>query len=102
MKPLYGHQEEAVVGYNPKKPGRPSHCYHTYSMAGTRLVFDVDVVAGNEHTSKHSEAKFAVNMPRAVPRAIWVKRLIQRGLTSFGGVTIGAGTDLTNNRDLVF
>jgi hypothetical protein len=24
------------------------------------------------------------------------------GLTSFGGVTIGATTDLTNNRDLVF
>ncbi len=36
VKPLYGHQEGAVVGYNPKKPGRPSHCYHTYSMAGTR------------------------------------------------------------------
>ena len=34
VKPLYGHQEGAVVGYNPKKPGRPSHCYHTYSMAG--------------------------------------------------------------------
>ena len=30
VKPLYGRQEGAVVGYNPKKPGRPSHCYHTY------------------------------------------------------------------------
>ena len=38
IKPLYGHQEGAVLGYNPKKPGRPSHCYHTYSMASTRLV----------------------------------------------------------------
>jgi len=53
VKPLYGHQEGAVIGYNPKKPGRPSHSYHTYSMAGVRLVLDVDVVAGNEHTSKH-------------------------------------------------
>ena len=53
VKPLYGHQEGAVVGYNPKKPGRPSHSYHTYSMAGTRLVFDVDVCAGDEHSSKH-------------------------------------------------
>src|ERR1700721_4404070 len=26
VKPLYGRQEGAVVGYNPKKPGRPSHC----------------------------------------------------------------------------
>jgi len=46
VKPLYGHQEGAVIGYNPKKPGRPSHSYHTYSMAGVRLVLDVDVVAG--------------------------------------------------------
>jgi hypothetical protein len=30
IKPLYGQQEGAVVGYNPHKPGRPSHCYHTY------------------------------------------------------------------------
>jgi hypothetical protein len=29
-KPLYGHQEGATVGYNPHKPGRPSHSYHTY------------------------------------------------------------------------
>src|ERR1700677_167652 len=54
VKPLYGRQEGAVVGYNPKKPGRPSHCYHTYSMAGTRLVFDVDVCAGDEHASNHA------------------------------------------------
>jgi len=39
-----------VIGYNPKKPGRPSHSYHTYSMAGVRLVLDVDVVAA---TSTH-------------------------------------------------
>ena len=25
IKPLYGKQEGALVGYNPKKPGRPSH-----------------------------------------------------------------------------
>ena len=25
VKPLYGHQEDAKVGYNPTKPGRPSH-----------------------------------------------------------------------------
>jgi len=30
VKPLYGKQEGAVVSYNPKKPGRPSHSYHTY------------------------------------------------------------------------
>jgi len=49
-----------VIGYNPKKPGRPSHSYHTYSMAGVRLVLDVDVVAGNEHTSKHFAPAWAL------------------------------------------
>jgi hypothetical protein len=43
IKPLRGQQEGAVVGYNPRKPGRPSHCYHTYLMANLRLVLEVDV-----------------------------------------------------------
>ena len=34
LKPLYGKQEGAVVSYNPKKPGRPSHSDHIYLMAG--------------------------------------------------------------------
>jgi hypothetical protein len=25
IKPLYGHQKGTELGYNPKKPGRPSH-----------------------------------------------------------------------------
>jgi hypothetical protein len=55
IKPLYGHQEGAVISYNPKKPGRPSHSYHTYLMAGLRLVLGVEVCAGNEHTAKHAQ-----------------------------------------------
>jgi hypothetical protein len=54
IKPLYGKQEGAVVSYNPKKPGRPSHSYHTYLMAGLRLVMGVKVKAGNEHTGSHT------------------------------------------------
>src|SRR4051794_1076420 len=46
VKPLFGHQEGA--GYNPHKPGRPSHTLHTYWVAGLRLVLDVEVKAGNE------------------------------------------------------
>jgi hypothetical protein len=38
VKPLYGHQEGAVLGYNPHKPGRPSHAYHTFQICGVRLV----------------------------------------------------------------
>jgi hypothetical protein len=54
VKCLYGKQEAAIVGYNPKKPGRPSHTYHTYLMAGLRLVLDVDVLAGNESPAKYT------------------------------------------------
>ncbi|MFN0317383.1 MAG: transposase [Burkholderiales bacterium] len=51
IKPLYGKQEGAVVGYNPKKPGRPSHAYHTYQMAGLRLMLGVEVAPGNQSHS---------------------------------------------------
>src|SRR5246500_5252036 len=54
VKPLYGHQEGAVVSYNPHKPGRPSHSYHCYMLANLRLILAVEVQAGNHHTSKHS------------------------------------------------
>ena len=53
VKPIYGQQEGAVVGYNPKKPGRPSHVYHTYAVAGPRLVLEVDVKPGNQHHGSH-------------------------------------------------
>lgn len=54
IKPLYGHQQGAVVGYNPHKPGRPSHTYHTYMIANLRLVLDVEVQPGNQAQSAHS------------------------------------------------
>lgn len=41
-------QEAAVVGYNPKKPGCPSHTYHTCFMSNLRLVLDVEVQAENQ------------------------------------------------------
>ncbi|MBY0544484.1 MAG: transposase [Gammaproteobacteria bacterium] len=54
VKCLYGHQEKATVGYNPKKPGRPSHTYHSYLIANLRLVLDVEVQAGDRSHSTHS------------------------------------------------
>jgi len=54
VKPLFGHQEGAVLGYNPTKPGRPSHVLHTYFMANTRLVLDVEVRPGNETAAKYT------------------------------------------------
>ena len=86
VKPLYGrHQEGAVVGYSPKKPGRPSHCYHTYSMAGSRLVFDVDVSAGDEHSSKRCALGLWALLDR-IPRDQWPALL--RGDAGFGNEPI--------------
>jgi hypothetical protein len=48
VKPLYGHQEGAVSGYNPHKPGRPSQSYHSYFIANLRLVLEIEVQAGNQ------------------------------------------------------
>lgn len=54
VKPLYGHQEGAHIGYNPHKPGRPSHTYHTYLIANIRLVLDVEVQAGDQSHANYS------------------------------------------------
>ena len=54
VKLLYGHQASAEVGYNPTKPGRPSHSLHTYWIANLRLVLDVEVQGGKAHAAKHS------------------------------------------------
>lgn len=48
VKPLYGHQQDAKVGYNPTKLGRPSHAYHSYFVANIRMVLDMEVQAGNQ------------------------------------------------------
>lgn len=54
IKPVYGYQPGSVVGYNPQKPGRPSNAIHSFVMAQTRLVLDVAVHPGDEHSSNHT------------------------------------------------
>lgn len=54
IKVIYGKQEGAEVGYNPKKPGRPCHVYHSYLVAGLRLVLDAEVHPGTKGHSNHS------------------------------------------------
>src|SRR5712691_346908 len=55
VKPLYGHQEDAKVGYNPQKPGRPSHAYHSYFIGNLRMVMDVEVQAGNQTAASFAQ-----------------------------------------------
>ena len=70
VKPLYGHQEGAEKGYNPHKPGRPSHAYHTYMIANLRLVLDVEVQAGNRTASLYSAPGLWELLDR-LPRDCW-------------------------------
>jgi hypothetical protein len=53
VKPIYGHQEGAELGYNPHKPGRPSHAYHTIFLRKLRVALDVEVRSGKEHACVH-------------------------------------------------
>lgn len=57
IKPVYGKQEGAVLGYNPKKPGRPSHALHTYWVGNLRLVLDAVMTPGNESASRQSQPR---------------------------------------------
>lgn len=56
VKPLYGHQEAAELGYNPGKRRRPSHTLHTFLVGNLRLVLDVQVSSGKQHASRYMKA----------------------------------------------
>lgn len=81
IKVLYGKQEGAVVGYNPQKPGRPSHTYHTFSIANLRLILDVEVQAGNEMASSYTSPDLW-SLLENIPNHQWPKFI--RGDCAFG------------------
>jgi hypothetical protein len=45
--PRYGKQEDAAIGYNPQKPGRPSHHPLACVIGGTRLCLHMEWRKGN-------------------------------------------------------
>ncbi len=54
IKPIYGKQAGAEVGYNPHQSGRLSHTDHPLFLRHLRLVLDVEVRPGKEHAAAHS------------------------------------------------
>jgi hypothetical protein len=54
IKTLFGKQSGADVSYNPHKPGRPSHALHTYFVSHLRMVLDVVVSPGKQHSATHA------------------------------------------------
>lgn len=81
IKLLYGHQEGAEVGYNPTKPGRPSHTLHTYWISNIRLVLDVEVQSGKAGAAKHSLARLRQLIERLAPAE---RPALVRGDNAFG------------------
>jgi len=81
VKPLYGRQEGAVVGFNPHKPGRPSHVFHTYLIATLRLVLDVEVQPGNHTAGKYARRRL-FDLIESLPEG--ARPAFIRGDISFG------------------
>ena len=81
IKLLYGHQAGAEIGYNPTKPGRPSHILHTYWIGNLRLVLDVEVQGGKAHAAKHSLPRLCRLLERLAPEE---RPALVRGDNAFG------------------
>ena len=97
VKPLYGRQEGAEIGYNPKKPGRPSHCYHTYFIANLRLVVDVEVHPGNETAGVYSHPGLWSLIDERLPQHL--RPSLIRGDLGFGNEGTMCGCE---SRDLKY
>jgi hypothetical protein len=85
VKPLYGNQEGAEVGYNPQKPGRPSHVYHSYFVAGLRISLGVEVLPGNEHAAAKGLPGLWKTLEK-LPRHQWPT--FMRGDCGYGGDSV--------------
>jgi hypothetical protein len=93
IKPLYGRQEGAELGYNPAKPGRPSHVLHTFWVGNLRLVLDVQVNSGKQHTSVHAKAALG----RLLDELGDKRPALVRGDSGYGNEGILAGVGASNN-----
>ena len=81
VKLLYGHQAGAEIGYNPTKPGRPSHTLHTYWIGHLRLVLDVEVQGGTASAGKYSRPRLRLLLERLAPEE---RPVLVRGDIAFG------------------
>ena len=51
VKPLYGHQQGAEIGYNRRNRVAPVTSFHSYFIANLRISLGVEVRPGNEHAT---------------------------------------------------
>jgi len=97
VKLLYGHQAGAEIGYNPTKPGRPSHTLHTYWIGNIRLVLDVEVQSGKASAAKHSLPRLRQLIEGLSPEE---RPALVRGDSAFGNEGIMAEMERTEQHYL--
>jgi hypothetical protein len=97
VKLLYGHQAGAEIGYNPTKPGRPSHTLHTYWIGNVRLVLDVEVQGGKASAAKHSLPRLRLLIERLAPEE---RPTLVRGDNAFGNEGVMAALEALGQRYL--
>jgi len=97
IKLLYGHQAGAEIGYNPTKPGRPSHTLHTYWIGNVRLVLDVEVQGGKASAAKHSLPRLCLLIERLAPEE---RPTLVRGDNAFGNEGVMAALEALGQRYL--
>ncbi len=85
VKTIFGHQQEAEIGYNPRNHGRPSHCYHSYFVANIRLCLGVEVLGGKKTAGSHGLPGLWKRLD-GLPRTHWPAML--RGDCSYGNETL--------------
>lgn len=82
VKPIFGHQEGAEIGYNPQKPGRPSHNFHSYFIGSIRISLGVDVQPGKQHSGNCSMPRLWEIIDNLSDKK---KPRLLRGDVSYGG-----------------
>lgn len=97
VKWLYGHQAGAEIGYNPTKPGRPSHTLHTYWIGNLRMVLDVEVQSGKASAAKHSLPRLRQLIERLAPEE---RPALARGDSAFGNEGVMAEMEEIDQRYL--
>ena len=81
IKPLYGKQGGADISFNPHKPGRPSHALHTYWVGNLRLVLDVVLSAGKDHSANKASPGLTAILDKLTPAQ---RPALVRGDCGFG------------------
>ncbi len=97
VKVLYGHQAGAEIGYNPTKPGRPSHTLHTDWIGNLRLVLDVEVPGGKASAAKHSLPRLRQLLDGLAPEE---RPVLVRGDIAFGNERVMAELEEIAQRSL--